>query len=240
LLACLAGLSTPAAQAQSVPDAAALYRQHCATCHGEQRTGGMGPALLPESLERLRPAEAQKVIAAGRVATQMPAFGATLSAEEIGALSAWIRTPVMPAPRWREDDIRTSRVATPLPPDTPAVPVWSADPMNLFVVVEGGDHHVSLVDGDCFEVIERFASRFALHGGRAEVHAGRPLRLLRLARRLDHQVRPVAAPGGRRGARRAEHAQCRGQRRRALGHGGQLPAAHARAVRRRPEPGAHL
>jgi len=37
--------------------------------------------------------------------------------------------------------------------------------MNLFVVVEGGDHHVSLVDGDKFERIHRFASRYALHGG---------------------------------------------------------------------------
>lgn len=37
--------------------------------------------------------------------------------------------------------------------------------MNLFVVVEGGDHHISLVDGDRFEVIHRFGSRFALHGG---------------------------------------------------------------------------
>ena len=37
--------------------------------------------------------------------------------------------------------------------------------MNLFVVVEGGDHHVSIVDGDRFEPIHRFASRFALHGG---------------------------------------------------------------------------
>ena len=43
--------------------------------------------------------------------------------------------------------------------------LWTADPMNLFVVVEGGDHHVSLLDGDGFEVITRFASRFALHGG---------------------------------------------------------------------------
>ena len=36
--------------------------------------------------------------------------------------------------------------------------------MNLFVVVEAGDHHISLVDGDRFERIHRFASRFALHG----------------------------------------------------------------------------
>jgi WD40 repeat protein len=49
--------------------------------------------------------------------------------------------------------------------ELPHKPLWKADPMNLFVVVEGGDHHVSLVDGDRFEVIHRFASRFALHGG---------------------------------------------------------------------------
>ena len=146
-------------------DAAALYRQHCAACHGEQRTGAMGPALLPESLARLRPAEAREVIAQGRAATQMPAFSGTLSDTDITALAAFVRTPVLPAPRWTEADIRASRITLPAPADEPAKPVWSADPMNLFVVVEGGDHHVSLLDGDRLEVITRFASRFALHGG---------------------------------------------------------------------------
>jgi DNA-binding beta-propeller fold protein YncE len=32
-------------------------------------------------------------------------------------------------------------------------------------VVEAGDHHVTLLDGDTFEPIYRFPSRFALHGG---------------------------------------------------------------------------
>ncbi|MBN8285723.1 MAG: hypothetical protein J0L98_21365, partial [Zoogloea sp.] len=32
------------AQGQSSSDTRALYQQHCATCHGEQRSGGMGPA----------------------------------------------------------------------------------------------------------------------------------------------------------------------------------------------------
>ena len=54
------------ARADDLPDAARLYDQHCATCHGAQRTGGMGPALLPESLERLRAAEARSVIEKGR------------------------------------------------------------------------------------------------------------------------------------------------------------------------------
>ena len=142
-----------------------LYQQHCAACHGPQRTGGMGPALLPESLERLRKPEALKVIGNGRLATQMPAFSALLGADAVSALASWIYTPVSPAPIWAEADIRASRVETPGAKELPAKPAWAADPMNLFVVVEGGDHHVSLVDGDRFERIHRFASRYALHGG---------------------------------------------------------------------------
>ncbi len=154
-----------AASAQSAPDPAALYVEHCAACHGAQRTGAMGPALLPESLSRLRPAEAVQVIREGRTATQMPGFGGPLSAADIDALAQWIRRPVHPAPDWRDADIRASRSVAPVPADEPQRPVWSADPMNLFVVVEGGDHHVSVLDGDRFEVIARFPSRFALHGG---------------------------------------------------------------------------
>ena len=163
---CWMGFDMANAQGTEGPvGAAALYKEHCAACHGEQRTGGMGPALLPESLTRLRSAEALKVIAQGRVATQMPAFAEKLSKAQIAALAAYVRTPVLPAPVWAEADIRASRVFNEAPTNEPAKPMWDADPMNLFVVVEGGDHHVSLVDGDTFEVIERFPSRYALHGG---------------------------------------------------------------------------
>ncbi len=155
-------LATPAL---AQPNAAALYQQHCASCQGAQRNGLMGPALLPESLERTRPAEVLRVITEGRQATQMMGFAEQLSPPEIKALADWVRTPVVPAPRWGEADIRASRIATPLPADEPVKPKWDADPMNLFLVVEGGDHHVSLLDGDRFEVITRFASRYALHGG---------------------------------------------------------------------------
>jgi DNA-binding beta-propeller fold protein YncE len=44
-------------------------------------------------------------------------------------------------------------------------PIFDADPLNLFVVVEAGDHHVTILDGDRLAPIRRFASRFALHGG---------------------------------------------------------------------------
>lgn len=164
LAALLLGTLTPALAA----DAPALYTQHCASCHGASRLGGMGPALLPESLERLKRKDAVATIRDGRAATQMPAFAATLSAAEIDALAGWIYSPVNPAPAWSEADIRASRVE-PYPPgslpDTRQGDVAKADPMNLFIVVEAGDHHVSVLDGDRMERIHRFPSRYALHGG---------------------------------------------------------------------------
>ena len=157
-------LAPAAAHAQPAAPAA-LYQEHCAACHGAQRVGGMGPALLPESLERLRRPEALEVIRSGRAATQMPAFADKLQAADVQALAAWIYTPMSPAPTWSEADVRASRIETPGAKGLPARPVWKADPMNLFVVVEGGDHHVTLLDGDRFEPIHRFASRYSLHGG---------------------------------------------------------------------------
>jgi len=157
--------SAPAPTTTATVDAAALFQQHCASCHGTQRTGGMGPALLPESLERLRRPEALKVIGEGRPATQMPGFAATLSSTEIAALAGWIYQPMEPAPAWSDAEIRASRAAPAPTKPLADKPVWQADPMNVFLVVEGGDHHVSVLDGDRFEVIHRFASRYALHGG---------------------------------------------------------------------------
>ncbi len=163
LILLLASLATaPAAQAA---DPALLYQQHCAVCHGADRLGGMGPALLPENLARLRRGEAHKVIAAGRPATQMPGYAGQLDAEAIEALAKFIYTALPELPAWGEREIRRSRVEHVAAGSLPAKPVFKADPLNLFVVVETGDHHVTILDGDRFEPIHRFPSRFALHGG---------------------------------------------------------------------------
>lgn len=156
----------PGAQDAARPqEATKLYGQHCAACHSPDRLGGMGPALLPDNLARLRKQEAIKVIEGGRTATQMPAFGAQLDKDQIAALADLIYTPVVPAPHWTEADIRASRVQHVDPRALADKPVFSADPLNLFLVVEAGDHHVSVLDGDKLEPIYRFQSRFALHGG---------------------------------------------------------------------------
>ena len=160
-LALLLALTGPAAAA----DAPALYVTHCASCHGADRLGAIGPALLPESLGRLKPEAAATVIRNGRPATQMPGFAGTLTEADIATLAALIATPLAEAPHWGAAEIEASRTVLVPPEKLPDRPQWQADPLNLFVVVEAGDHHVTILDGDRFEPLTRFASRFALHGG---------------------------------------------------------------------------
>jgi DNA-binding beta-propeller fold protein YncE len=140
------------------------YQANCAACHGADRLGGIGPALLPENLSRLKKPEAARMIRDSRPGVQMPAFKDKLSEKEIAQLVELAYTPIVPAPRWGAAEIRASRVVHKVAADLSS-PVFQADPLNLFVVVEAGDHHVTILDGDRLEPMRRFASRFALHGG---------------------------------------------------------------------------
>jgi len=149
----------------ALADPAKLYAEHCASCHGADRFGGMGPALLPSNLERLRKPAATDTIAKGRAATQMPGFGDKLSAEDIAALADYVYARPVVEPRWGMADIAASRIEHAKPGTFADQPKFAADPLNLFVVVEGGDHHVTILDGDRFEPLARFPSRYALHGG---------------------------------------------------------------------------
>ena len=145
-------------------DPAQDYQDYCADCHAENRLGAQGPALIPETLARMRGPKIAAVIRDGRVTTQMPAYGEELSEERIAELADYLKTPLAVIPPWNEAEIMASRVMDEdyAPVDAP---VWSSDPMNITLAVETGDHHVSVLDGDTFEVLDRFATPFAVHGG---------------------------------------------------------------------------
>lgn len=151
--------------AHSAPDAEKLYETHCLSCHAPNRLGGMGPTLLPESLARLKKPDAVKAITDGLPATQMPAYKEILSGDEIKALAAWIYTPPTHPPKWDETDIKASHIVYQDAVNLPAKPVFKADPTNVTLVVEHGDHHITVLDGDIMEPIIRFPTRYALHGG---------------------------------------------------------------------------
>lgn len=66
-----------------------------------------------------------------------------------------------------EAEIRASRIVHYAPgslPDKPAGIFTGVDMMNLFIVVETGAHHVTVLDGGKLEPVHRFQSRLALQG----------------------------------------------------------------------------
>jgi mono/diheme cytochrome c family protein len=64
-----------------------LYNQNCAGCHGSDRNGGRGPALLPDTLTEEASVYVD-IITNG--SGGMPSFEGELSTEEIEALVAFI------------------------------------------------------------------------------------------------------------------------------------------------------
>ncbi len=143
-----------------------LYSVNCAACHHKQRLGGTGPALLPENLKRLRKASAENVIRNGRDRTLMPAFKSKLNDNEIRSLVDFIYTPLEKIPAWGMQQIKASHIIHNTENSLAKKPVFTIkDYFNLFLVVEKGDNHITLLDGDTFEPLHRFKSRHALYGG---------------------------------------------------------------------------
>ena len=161
-------VSTTKVTSMSVAEKSAakkLYQTNCQSCHGKDRIGAMGPALLPENLARFRKSKAIKVINNGRAATQMPSFSNILSKAEVTSLVDYIYTQSTASLTWTSVDINASKVQHFDQSKLPNKAQFDADLMNLFIVVELGDHSATLLNGDTFERLDRFKTRFALHGG---------------------------------------------------------------------------
>jgi mono/diheme cytochrome c family protein len=97
--ASLAGCSSSAPPERATVDPRALFQQACAKCHGEDGTGGLpmaanGPRPMDLTTVEWQRSRTQAEVAAairdGRGA--MPPFHDVLTAEQIEALSTYIRT----------------------------------------------------------------------------------------------------------------------------------------------------
>ncbi len=87
----LAGLAQAAHDKSDTDRGEALYRQHCAACHGYDGTGGVGvPLALPDFQYSVTNKFLETTIRLGRPGRIMPAFS-SLSDEEIKAIVKYIR-----------------------------------------------------------------------------------------------------------------------------------------------------
>jgi cytochrome c oxidase cbb3-type subunit 2 len=69
-------------------EAESLYKQHCASCHGDKREGTVGPALKGSAKSD---ADLFKVISKGIEANGMPAFSGSLDEQKIWKLVTYIK-----------------------------------------------------------------------------------------------------------------------------------------------------
>lgn len=121
-----------AAPAFAQVDAATLYQRNCASCHGAERQGtGLGPPLSAETYRYGgRPEDVVRVISNGVASRGMPAFGGTLSPEQIAALADFLPSrQVAPEPEG------ASTPAEPPPHEFDAVP-GVVDTLDYAVKVE--------------------------------------------------------------------------------------------------------
>src|SRR5690606_35758414 len=93
------------------------------------------------------------------------AYSAVLDEAQIDSLVDHLYQPSAVPPTWSDADIRASHRMVVDVAKLPASPQHGADPSNLFVVVEAGNHHVRILEGDGFTELANFQSHFALHGG---------------------------------------------------------------------------
>jgi mono/diheme cytochrome c family protein len=149
-----------ASRAAEALDAAATYRERCASCHGERRYGGYAPPLLPDLLARRDDAALAALIRDGLPATQMPGFRGLLDDAGTARLVALLRTPVASV-TWSQDDIARSRVELPA---TPARISPEVRRENLTLVVERDAGRIAVLDGDTLRELDRFDVG-RVHGG---------------------------------------------------------------------------
>lgn len=101
-IACLAatlGLQAFAHAERATPDAPRqqqllhMLKQDCGSCHGLRMTGGLGPALTRETMQRLPLTSLSAVIYHGRPGTAMPPWKTMISVEEAEWIAAWLQSP---------------------------------------------------------------------------------------------------------------------------------------------------
>lgn len=142
-----------------------FYRDSCGGCHGANREGALGPALVPERLTSRDP-EYIRAIGDGRPNTAMPAWRSIgLSDAEIWGLLGYLRSPVAGgAATWDIDAIQRSRMVFAEESTLPDRPTHAGDPANLMLVTERDNRTIAVIDGASHQLIGRIESGYQAHG----------------------------------------------------------------------------
>ena len=143
----------------------AAFRDSCSGCHGPNREGATGPALIPGRLGSDDDFYFD-IIKAGRPGTVMPAWGPTgMTDEEIWALVGYIRSePSAESVKWEMDQIAASRQVLVDEASLPDEPTHDGNLDNLMLVTEREARSIAVFDGDTHRLLAHVPASYRAHG----------------------------------------------------------------------------
>jgi nitrite reductase (NO-forming)/hydroxylamine reductase len=147
--------------------AAEYFLDTCSGCHGADRRGATGPALLPERLTQ--PDDYYTgVITDGKPGTVMPSFAAPpyeLAPDDVATLVAYIKSDTGEGPpEWTLDDVNASLTVLADESQLPAAPTHGADLDNLMLITERETQSIAVVDGDTHALLAHIPASYRAHG----------------------------------------------------------------------------
>jgi len=141
------------------------FRDSCGGCHGPNREGATGPALIPARLGA-KDDYYFDVIKNGKPGTVMPAWGPVgMSDEEIWALVGFIRSePEAEAVKWELEQIAASHEVLIDEVSLPDAPMHDGNLNNLMLVTEREARSIAVFDGDTHRLLTHVEASYRAHG----------------------------------------------------------------------------
>ena len=145
-------------------DAANLYFQRCAGCHGVLRQGATGKALTTDITRELGYDHLRDFITYGSPAG-MPNWGTSgeLTEEQIDLMARYVLIEPPQPPEFGMEKIRASWNVIVAPEDRPTEQMNDLNLDNLFSVTLRDSGQIALIDGDTYEIHRVLDTGYAVH-----------------------------------------------------------------------------
>lgn len=145
-------------------NAGEYFLDSCAGCHGTDRRGATGPALLPERLTQDKSYYAD-VIANGKPGTVMPPWSHQLESADIDTLVEFLLSDTGEGPpQWTFEDVMASHQVLVDEATLPDSPTHAARVDNLMLVTEREAQSIAVIDGDRHELLGKIPASYRAHG----------------------------------------------------------------------------
>lgn len=140
------------------------YLDTCSGCHGADRRGATGPALLAERMSQ-EDSYYFDTIKNGKPGTVMPPWGGSLSDAEISNLLVYLRSESDVASlKWTLEDTQASLEVLISEDELPQEPTHSANLDNLTLVTEREGRAIAVLDGDTHTLVGKIPASYRAHG----------------------------------------------------------------------------